>query len=52
MVLNLHGDDGADAGQAIDHNAGEGVVEQAREGRGVDACERAAGLFLRQHRSS
>jgi hypothetical protein len=42
-------DDGADAGEGVGHDADQGAVAQADEGRGVDALDQHAGLVDREH---
>jgi hypothetical protein len=39
--LDPHGDNGADAGEGVGHDADQGTVEQADEGRGVSIRARA-----------
>ena len=50
VVLDAHGDDGADAGEGEGHDADQRPVAQADQGRRVDAVEQLAGLFGGQHR--
>ena len=38
-VLNTHADGRADAGEGIDHEAGERAVAQADDGRDIDSVE-------------
>jgi hypothetical protein len=50
IILDAHGDDGADAGKGIGHDADHGAVAQADGSRRIDAVEQQAGLVGRQHR--
>ena len=50
VVLDLHADDGADAGEAVDHDADERPVAEADHGGGVDAVEKLAGFFRGEDR--
>src|SRR6516225_1308364 len=50
IVLDAHGDDGADAGKTVDHHADQRAIAQTDERREVNAVEKMAGLFFRQHR--
>jgi hypothetical protein len=50
IILDAHGDDGADAREAVDHHADERAIAQADQGRGFDAVEQMARLILGQYR--
>jgi hypothetical protein len=50
VVLDPHGNYGADAREGVGHDADQRAIAQADEGRRVEACERAARLFLGEHR--
>ncbi len=50
VVLDLHGDHGADPGEGVGHDADQRAVAQADEGRAVDAFDQPAGLLFGQHR--
>jgi hypothetical protein len=41
VVLDPHGDNGADAGEGVGHDADQGTVAQADEGQGVSIRARA-----------
>ena len=50
IVLDLHRDDGADAGEGVGHDADQRAIAQTDEGRGVDAVKQTAGFLFGQHR--
>jgi len=50
VVLDVHGDDSADAGEGEGHDADQRPVAQPDHGRGVDAVQQPARLFGVQHR--
>ena len=49
VVLDAHGDDGADAGEGEGHHADQRPVAQPDHDRGVDAVQKLARLFGIQH---
>ena len=50
VVLDLHGDDGTDAGERVGHHPDQGAVAQAHDGRSIDAVEQDSGVIGGQHR--
>ena len=50
VVLDPHGDDGADAGEGVGHDADQRPIAQADQRRGVDALQQLARLFGGEHR--
>ena len=50
VVLDAHGDDGADAGEGEGHDGNQRPVAQPDHGRRVDAVQQPARLFGIQHR--
>ena len=50
VVLDPHGDDGADAREGIGHDADQCPVPQAHERRGIDAVEKRPRILYRKHR--
>jgi len=51
IILDPHGDDGANTGEEVGHDADQGAVAQADQSRRIDAVEEEeAGLVGRQHR--
>ena len=50
VVLDAHGDDGADAGKGEGHHGDQRPVAQPDHGRRVDAVQQLARLFGIQHR--
>jgi len=50
VILDPHGDDGANPSEGIGHYRDQRAVTQAHERRDVDAVEQLAGLFGGQHR--
>ena len=50
VVLDAHGDDGADASEGEGHEADQRPIAQADDGRGVDAVQQTASLLGIEHR--
>ena len=48
-MLHLHAERGADQGEAVDHEADQGAVAQARMGSHVDALQQRSRLGRLQH---
>ena len=49
VVLHLHGDDGRDAGERVNHDADEGPVAEADDRAGVDGVQQLSGLLGGEH---
>ena len=50
VVLDLHADDGADAGEGVAHERDERAVAEADQRAGVDGVEQRPHLLGREHR--
>jgi len=51
-IADFHAEGGADAGEAVDHQADQRAISQADRGSGIDTIQQGAGFGRFQHRGS
>ena len=49
IIFDAHADDGADAGEGVDHQAEEGPIAESDHVRGVDRIEQLTGFVGSEH---